>query len=155
MCPLQQDCHGAALGIAETLPRKLAKTVRPVRLGVAFLAQREDDFVLLRRREDAGLLGGMMEVPSTPWQDKWLETKDVLRTAPVRANWVPVPGVVTHTFTHFKLELMVYRAVVPSDASPLLWAEPERCRWVSRRKLDNEALPSVMRKVIAHGLEAR
>ncbi len=154
MCPLQQDCHGAALGIAPSLPRKAAKVARPVRLGVAFLAQREDGFVLLRRREEAGLLGGMMEVPSTPWQDKWLETKDVLRTAPVKANWVPVPGIVTHTFTHFKLELMVYRAVVPNDAAPLLWAEPQRCKWVGRRKLEKEALPSVMRKVIAHGLEA-
>lgn len=154
MCPVQQDCHGMALGIAADLPKRMAKQARPVRLGVAFLAQREDGLVLLRRREEAGLLGGMMEVPSTPWQDQWLEADEVLRTAPIKAKWVPIPGIVSHTFTHFKLELMVYRAVVPPDESTFLWADPERCRWVHRKDLDDEALPSVMRKVIAHGLEA-
>ena len=37
MCPLQQDCHAHARGIAETLPKKAAKAERPVRYGTAFL----------------------------------------------------------------------------------------------------------------------
>jgi len=47
---------------------------------------------------------------------------------------------------------MVYRTVVANDCPLNLWAEPERCRWVHRRDLHAAALPSVMRKVIAHAL---
>ena len=69
-----------------------------------------------------------------------------------RGDWWPVLGLVTHTFTHFKLELLVYRAVVPVNSSLNLWAEPKRCRWVKRDALESQALPSVMRKILAHGL---
>jgi A/G-specific adenine glycosylase len=71
----------------------------------------------------------------------------------VRGSWWPVPGSITHTFTHFRLELMVYRAIVSADTSLTFWSEPDRCRGVPRRDLDRAALPSVMRKVIAHALK--
>lgn len=152
MCPVQTDCHGHARGLAPELPRKLPKGERPVRYGIAFLALREDGRVLLRRRPEAGLLGGMLEVPSTPWIERWIAADDALGAAPLTADWWAVPGAVSHTFTHFRLELLVYRAIVPVDAAMTFWAEPANCRWVPRRDLHGEALPSVMRKVIAHAL---
>ena len=152
MCPISEGCEARALGIEASLPMRRKKAERPVRYGVAFLALREDGHVLLRRRPDAGLLGGMLEVPSTAWGDQWLSTEVALKAAPLRAEWWPVTGTVSHTFTHFRLELMIYRAVVSADAQLDLWAEPERCRWVPRRGLAKAALPSVMRKVIAHAV---
>jgi len=153
MCPLQQDCHAHALGIEEQLPVKLAKPDRPVRYGIAFLALREDGHVLLRKRAEAGLLGGMLEVPSTDWGDDWLPVDQALTAQPVRADWWQVPGVVSHTFTHFRLETMVLRAIVPVNASLTFWANPEQCRWVARRDLGQAAVPSVMSKIIAHALK--
>jgi A/G-specific adenine glycosylase len=153
MCPLQQDCHAHALGIEAQLPVKAARADRPVRYGIAFLALREDGQVLLRRRAEAGLLGGMLEVPSTTWGDDWLPVDQALTAQPVRADWWPVPGVVSHTFTHFRLELMVLRAIVPVTSSLTFWANAEQCRWVARRDLGKAALPSVMAKVIAHALK--
>ena len=153
MCPLQQDCAANAKGIADLLPVKAARAVRPTRFGIAFLVMREDGAVLLRRRADAGLLGGMMEIPSTEWGDAPASTKNALRGAPVKAAWWPVAGAVTHVFTHFRLEMTVRRALVPADAALTFWAEQERCQWVHRRDLTTAALPSVMRKIIAHGLK--
>ena len=153
VCPLQPDCAAAAKGLEKVLPAKAPKPERPVRMGVAFLALREDGHLLLRRRPDSGLLGGMLEVPSTPWTDMMPSPKGVQRSAPVNGAWWEVPGLVVHTFTHFRLELMVYRAVVPVDTELMLWAAPERCRWVHRRELGQAALPSVMRKVVAHALK--
>jgi A/G-specific adenine glycosylase len=152
MCPLQQDCAASAHGDAETLPIKLPKGERPTRKGVAFLVLREDGSVLLRQRAEAGLLGGMLEVPSTPWGEALPARKETLRSAPVTAQWWPVPDEVVHVFTHFRLEMTVYRALVSEDASLTLWADPGKCRWVHRRDLHAQALPSVMRKIIAHGL---
>ena len=153
MCPLHAQCAARALGTAATLPRRAAKAERPVRYGIAFVALREDGQVLLRQRPDTGLLASMMEVPSTDWIGQWVSAEDAIRSAPVAAEWWPVAGAVSHTFTHFQLEMMVYRAIVPVSASPDLWASPERCRWVPRRDLGQAALPSVMRKLIAHALK--
>ena len=94
----------------------------------------------------------MLEVPSTRWDDLMPPEKDALRAAPLKADWWKMPGTVSHTFTHFKLELLVFRTLVPPSASLTFWAEPDRCRWVARRDLGSSALPSVIRKVIAHGL---
>lgn len=153
MCPIQRGCRGNELGTAPTLPRKLAKPERPERFGVAFVALREDGAVLLRRRPEQGLLARMMEVPSTEWTDDWPAADEALRAAPVNADWWPVPGSITHTFTHFKLELMIYRAIVSTESSLTLWADPARCQWVPKRRLGQQALPSVMRKVIGHALK--
>jgi A/G-specific adenine glycosylase len=152
MCPLADDCAARAHGLEQSLPVKAAKAKRPVRTGIAFVALREDGCVLLRRRPEAGLLGGMLEVPSTEWTDRLPTAKAALRSAPVRADWWPVPGLVAHVFTHFRLEMQVYRAVVPASASLTLWSDPDRCRWISRHDLGRAALPTVMRKIIAHGL---
>jgi A/G-specific adenine glycosylase len=155
VCPLQQDCAANARGLADVLPVRMQKSARPTRYGAAFLVQREDGAILLRKRPDAGLLGGMLEIPSTPWGDAPPAKREALRSAPVTTSWIAVAGTVVHVFTHFRLELTVYRALVPIDASFTLWAEQERCRWVRRRDLHAQALPSVMKKVIAHGLEDR
>jgi A/G-specific adenine glycosylase len=152
MCPLEYDCAARAEGIEARLPAKAAKPERPVRLGFAFVALREDGRILLRKRPPAGLLGGMLEVPSTEWAETLPPAGEALRAAPVRGDWWAVPGTVVHTFTHFKLEMMVYRVVVPTETSLTFWAEPERCMWVARRDLQAQALPTVMRKLIAHGL---
>ena len=53
-------------------------------------------------------------------------------------------GVVTHVFTHFPLQLVVYTAKVATRTGA-----PEGMRWMTLR---DEALPNVMRKAIAHGL---
>jgi A/G-specific adenine glycosylase len=61
--------------------------------------------------------------------------------------WRRVPGVVRHVFTHFPLELTVYRTEVPGDT-----AAPAGTRWIAVAQLGAEALPSLMRKVVARGL---
>ena len=153
LCPISANCDAHAKGIAQTLPLRMEKAKRPVRKGVAFFVLREDGFVLLRQRPREGLLGGMMEIPSTDWKEKPPPKADQLsRSSPVNGDWWKVPGLVTHTFTHFKLELTIYRTIVEPDVSLNLWAEPERCRWVAKSKLGDEALPSLMRKVISHAL---
>ncbi len=152
MCPVNRSCAGHATGIEQRLPAKALRGERPTRHGIAFLVLREDGCVLLRRRLETGLLARMMEVPSTEWLEEARLAAEALRAAPVRADWWLVPGAVVHTFTHFRLELSVYRAVVAPDSSLTFWADASRCSWVARRDLSRAALPSLMRKVIAHGL---
>jgi len=160
LCPARPECRGFAQGIAEQLPYKEEKAPRPTRRGVAFVVRRADGAVLLRERHPKGMLGGMLEVPATSWDSKEWEqalsgTEAVARSAPVEAAWQEVLGRVEHTFTHFHLELSVCYAEVPKKAVPKETAEPARCRWLMIEELPRAALPTVMRKVLAHALEAK
>jgi A/G-specific adenine glycosylase len=67
--------------------------------------------------------------------------------APFGAAWRKVPGKVTHVFTHFRLELDVYRG----DACAGIEL-PDGCWWSPPDELPGEALPSVMKKAIEAAL---
>jgi A/G-specific adenine glycosylase len=154
LCPVRGDCCGFAEGLAEALPYREARGERPTRRGAAFVALRTDGAVLLRQRPPQGLLGGMLETPSSPWEEGRPNGRSLVEYAPLKASWRKLPGLVAHTFTHFHLELTVYRAQVGLKAKPKRAAEPERCGFVARRDLARAALPSVMRKVLDHAFEA-
>ena len=143
-CPLRDDCQGHAEGIAATLPLRESRPERPQRRGAAFVARRADGHVLLRRRTESGLLGGMMEPPTTEWRTETISETALLAQAPLAANWRRVLAPVTHTFTHFQLTLDVFVADVAAEMPA-----PDPCRWVAVNNLSGEALPSVMRKVFA------
>ncbi len=148
-CPLRGDCKGHAQGIAAALPRRAPKAERPQRRGAAFVARRADGHVLLRRRPEKGLLGAMVEPPTTDWRSETRSQAALLAQAPLTADWRRVLAPVTHTFTHFHLTLDVFAADLPA-ATPA----PEGCRWVPAADLPGEALPSVMRKVLAAAAES-
>jgi A/G-specific adenine glycosylase len=148
VCPVHGHCLARAGGTAEMLPIKAKKGEKPRRYGAAFLALREDGAVLLRRRPPKGLLGGMLEIPSTAWGPAMPAAHEAMAYAPLRADWRLAPGLVRHTFTHFDLELVVFRGESVTAASGVAG-----CVWYSRASLAGEALPSVMRKVLVHGLQ--
>ena len=92
LCPLVSGCEGHAQGLAEVLPYRDAKAERPTRRGVAFVALRDDGAVLLRERPLKGLLGGMLETPSSPWTERGESAKAALSHAPLKATMARVPG---------------------------------------------------------------
>lgn len=148
LCPLNDDCAARARGDQETFPRKTPKKAGELRRGAAFVVRCGND-VLVRTRPAKGLLGGMTEVPTSTWlaaQDDVAALKQApcLESAP---RWHRKAGTVTHVFTHFPLELAVYTATVTARI-----AMPDGMRWVPIARLNDEALPNLMRKVIAHGL---
>jgi A/G-specific adenine glycosylase len=145
LCPFNQACAAHALGSEETYPLRRAKAERPTRRGIAFVAARSDGAILLRRRADKGLLGGMTEVPGSEWRDAECATS--LADAPLAADWTRIGRPVVHVFTHFRLELAVYRSMLPASASA-----PAGCWWASPDSVPHEALPSVMKKVIEAAL---
>ena len=146
LCPWMDACVARARGDQESFPRKVPKKTGALRRGGAFVALRADGFVLLRTRAEKGLLGGMTEVPTTEWT-KDFNDLNTPANPPLRGKWRRVPGVVTHVFTHFPLELIVHVANVPGKAKA-----PAGMRWAPVSGLAGEALPNVMRKVIAHAL---
>ncbi len=141
LCPWSHACLARAQGIAEELPRRPPKRARPTRRAVAYWMVRRDGAVLLRRRPEEGLLGGMMEVPSTPWEER----EDFHDSPPVDARWRELPGLVEHGFTHLQLQLQVKAARV--DARKARFGV-----WVQVEELGDYALPTLTRKVVRHAM---
>lgn len=204
-CPWSEDCAGRRLGRAETLPHKGALRARPLKRGAAFVARDGTGAVLLVKRPEKGLLGGMLEPPQGPWTASFPSRAQALSQAPFPAEWQKRAGFVRHGFTHFELEIEVWTTEVkkrpPLRFHPPLeggskflssgsekkisgrgnggGAYPSRNffaaarrknsasasrgeavselreeLWVSIEKLRDAALPTIMRKIVAHGLDA-
>ncbi|MEE9302031.1 MAG: A/G-specific adenine glycosylase [Alphaproteobacteria bacterium] len=145
-CPWARFCRAHAAGRAHELPCKVPGREKPVRHGVAFWLARRDGAVLLRRRAPRGLLGGMMEIPSTEWRESPWDLAKAARGAPAPARWCALPGTVSHSFSHFHLRLTVATGRIPrSGGIDGVWCRPER--------LGDHALPTVMKKIARHALE--
>jgi A/G-specific adenine glycosylase len=140
LCPLREDCSAILSGDPELLPVKGAKAEKPLRRGAAYVAIRDDGAILLRTRPEKGLLGGMSEVPTTGWTAR-IDGDTGADSAPFPAEWLRA-GSISHVFTHFSLELDVYRAEVGAVPTPDGWW------WSPVTAVHDEALPTVMKKVI-------
>ncbi|WFU39264.1 A/G-specific adenine glycosylase [Bradyrhizobium sp. CB82] len=149
LCPLNEGCIARAQGTRETFPRKAPKKNGTLRRGAAFVIVRGDE-LLVRSRPEKGLLGGMTEVPGSDWLAGQEDEAARAQAPEIKGitRWRRKLGVVTHVFTHFRLELVVYSAEVDGRTRA-----PRGMRWVPIATLADEALPNVMRKVIAHGLD--
>ena len=133
-------------GIAEELPARAEKPERPLRYGVAFWLTRPDGAVLLRRRPEKGLLGGMIEIPSTPWRaEPWAAAEAIGARTGGRRNGRRCPAAVRHGFTHFRLELAVVGGQ-DGDAVEGLWSPVDQ--------LGDHALPTLMKKAARHAISA-
>ena len=146
-CPWRSACAAHAAGIADQLPRRTARPARPVRRGLAFLLTRPDGAILFRRRPAAGLLGGLHELPSSPWQEGDMALAAALAHAPAPADWRLHAPPVRHAFTHFLLELTLAQGGRRRPITPITKAGPGAL-WCPPDELDRLALPTVMRKLL-------
>ncbi len=144
-CPLANDCQGYQLGIAETLPVKPAKAIKPARIGTAYWIER-DDKVWLIKRPGKGMLGGMRALPD----DNWAARKDGDSVPPVPAEWRKLNEAVNHVFSHFSLTLSL--ALTSSPVQPELLGQGE---WWPVKSLDSAGLPTLFSKAARLAISAR
>lgn len=138
LCPVRSLCRAHADGDPERLPVKPAKRAKPQRYGTIFVLvrSRPSAEVLLVRRPDKGLLGGMRAFPTGPW----LDAPPGLEGAPADTDWRWLPTTVAHGFTHFDLQLALAMGETPAHGSP-------DGEWWPADRLDQAGLPTIFAKV--------
>ncbi|MFZ5748881.1 MAG: A/G-specific adenine glycosylase [Pseudomonadota bacterium] len=142
LCPLRAACAGFASGTPGAWPRRAPKREKPQRYGTIFWARR-DDRVLVVRRPEHGLLGGMRALPTGPWEAQ----PPGLGGAPVDADWRVAPTAVRHVFTHFRLECSLATATIAAQTTP------SGGEWWPIADLDSAGLPTVFAKAAEIGRE--
>ncbi len=134
ICPLSNFCKARAAGQPERYPIKETKKKTPRRTGHVFLLL-DGENILLERRPDKGLLGGMLGLPGSDWREGQARK---MSGAPAKADWRQ-RGEVRHVFTHFSLGLTVWQAT--------LKGKRPHGEWVPLK--DVSGLPSVFAKAFA------
>ena len=132
LCPLAELCKARALGTPSRFPVKPKRAPNPQRCGQVFVVLDGKGNVLTERRPESGLLGGMVGLPTSAWNEGVSPEVDY----PFCADWQLV-GQVKHVFTHFDLKLDVWRMETSeklADAQSLESVEA--------------ALPSVFKKAL-------
>ena len=140
-CPLRAGCAAHAQGRADALPSRAPRRVRPLRRGTLWWIESEGD-VALTRRPPRGLLGGLLALPGTAWED------GLAWRLPFPGRWQRCPTPVRHGFTHFALELEVAAIRLGRPARPAR-LEDAALIWLPRAEIEGAGLPTLYARAVA------
>ncbi|MDP2788031.1 MAG: A/G-specific adenine glycosylase [Pseudomonadota bacterium] len=143
-CPYADDCIANIQCRQRELPAARPKKVMPEK-STAMLVLLNAGEVLLEKRPNSGIWGGLWSLPEFPEQDDPQAAASRLGYQAVRVDEMPgeLPGF-KHSFTHFRLYIQPWRLQV--SRSPTA-AEPGRI-WLSLDDLDGAALPTPVRRIL-------
>ena len=146
-CPVAADCAARLRGIEQALPVPRPKRARSRRSVTALLVRDRAGRVLLERRPEHGVWGGLYSLPELAADEgerDWCRRRLGAEVAAVRA----LPAV-AHAFTHFDLEL----APVEVELAGAPRAVMEGAQWLWHGAAD--ALPGGIAAPIAKILRER
>ena len=147
-CPLVNECLAFALGVQEKRPVIEKKAAIPHHTVTAAVIQRAEQ-VLIARRPENGLLGGLWEFPGgkvQPGEDlaSCLQ-REICEELGVQIQVGAHLGVYRHAYTHFRVTLHAFRCKLlngdepkPLEASALYWAALEELVDFPMGKIDRQ-----------------
>jgi A/G-specific adenine glycosylase len=148
-CPLAMHCGASAGGQVEHFPQRMKKAPLPVQR-VAAVQLVRNGRILLAQRPAQGLLAGLWELPCgpvLPGEEPEAALRQHLRALfGLELEALGQVGTVRHTYTHFKLEMMVFRG---SGRGNLRRGNPITMQWVPPERLDELPLHKATLKALA------
>lgn len=170
ICPLQNQCFAARCGRADTLPYRKKSPEKYEQLRAAAFIFSNDGHILIARRRNDQLLGGLWEFPMIPIaQEKGQNARLILdnkRRLPRAGLWnawlkqhnlpsspiLPVPLQITHIFTHIRMQLLADCIRIPichgartpepdADYDAFVWIPPEQIMALAQSTLMKKLLP--------------
>lgn len=137
VCPINQWCAAhASEGMAEIYPMRKEKASLPQKHGHAFLyIDSGNKKVLVEKRPEKGMLGGMTGFPTGEWTDAGIPLPDMPGAVQNRK--------VKHVFTHFALTLTpVVVKMSENDNGTIATG-----RWVGFSEIETAGLPTLFKKL--------
>ena len=137
-CPLYKGCQARIQGVASDLPARARKKAKPFKRGnVYWITYGKKAQILLEKRPQKGLFGGMVGFPTS----EWLENGKIKHPEAILSLGKPVllhNHIIRHSFTHFDLELQGYR--IDAGKAPASYIR------VDRKDVLTSGLPSLFQK---------
>jgi len=147
LCPARAHCGALAAGRVEELPPARVRAPRKL-LNLVVGAWERDGALLLGRRAEAGLFGGLWELPTADYPARDVDIPAALSGALGRKVTLGEHlGVVRRTLTHRDLELHLFR--VKGRSAPAQAAGAYQAfRWVQPAEVASLGLSAAMVKVL-------
>lgn len=142
-CPLMQNCLAFQTNRVEQLPNKAASKTIPRREIYALVIINTDNEILLEKRPNSGIWGGLYSLP---------ESGDISQAKSLATRFIDQPKSeyllepFTHQFSHFKLNI---RPIAWQNcAKKLQIRDNDQFRWVARQQLAQLGLPTPIKKLL-------
>jgi len=147
-CPLNGICQARLLGIQEQRPVLMPKQATPHYVVTAAVIRR-DRQVLIARRPQHGLLGGLWEFPGGKQQeDEDLPAclrREILEELGVEVQVEELLGVYRHAYTHFRVTLHAFRCeLVSGEPRPI---QADEIAWVNLPELIDYPMGKIDRQI--------
>lgn len=157
-CPLADLCQARALGVQAERPVTSAKPVAPhYQVAAAIILQNGPPArgngstmeVLLARRPQQGLLGGLWEYPGGKQQEgedlPACLQREIIEELGVSVRVGAEYGVYRHAYTHFKVTLHAFVCeIVSGEAQPI---QPSELRWTPLQELGSFPMGKIDRLI--------
>ncbi|MBS1788094.1 MAG: A/G-specific adenine glycosylase [Acidobacteria bacterium] len=145
-CPVREFCQAAARGTQELRPVKKPKAPLPEVHAAAAVIQDEDGRLLLVRRSEEGLLGGLWMLPGGRCEpgESYADClqRSLKQTLGVQIRVGQEMAATAQTLTHFRLRLRAFACEVIAGTLPSethwAWATPPEVSNYSLGKADRE-----------------
>lgn len=139
ICPVSEFCKAYKNGNPEVYPVRAIKKKNQQRIGDVFWIQDKKGNLLVEKRAENRMLGGMIGLPTTDWDKKSSNCVfDIKKCKEI--------GFVTHVFSHFSLKLNVYVMVV-SDIQNMIQSTSDTMVVVPIKDIKKIGFPTVFLKV--------
>lgn len=145
-CPFALQCVAHGTGRERELPVARPRKAVPIR-HTMMLVMRRGASIWLERRPDSGIWGGLWSVPEGGDTTALALAAEQRGIRDAAFDFEPLSSL-SHTFTHFRLEIEPVLLDVPSTTAAAAQIETEG-RWVALADLDTFGLPAPVKKLLA------
>jgi A/G-specific adenine glycosylase len=148
-CPFAEDCVANATGRQRELPGARPKKTVPTRR-TWMLVLLDGDAVMLEKRPPSGIWGGLWSLPEAPDEAALTERARAFGAGGSASPLAPL----THTFTHFRLDIeprvieLNDDRVPPGSSANTQTLHDAETAWVPLREIDGFGVPAPVRKLL-------
>jgi len=142
-CPFAPDCVAKVTGRQRQLPAARPKKAVPTRR-TWMLVLCDGDAVMLEKRPPSGIWGGLWSLPEAPDETALAERAREFGGDGAVSPLAPL----THTFTHFRLDIEPRLAELDRAAGGAAALGDAETVWVPLRDIDAYGVPAPVRKLL-------
>ena len=140
-CLVEKICEARKKNIQHLIPYKNSSLEKKkIKFTRAYIVVNNRNEILVNRRKSSGMLPSMLEVPN----DQWVNKKKLLERNAIYekvGNKFKYKGTFTYSFSHFGLEIDIYKAKVMKQ-------NYKNFNWIKLSKIASSGMPTVMKEIV-------
>ena len=149
-CAVRAGCAALALDQVEAFPVKKRRAPVPEYRVAVGVVQDASGRMLIQRRPEEGMLGGLWEFPGGKCEDAEAPEEACVRELReelgIEVRVVDEIAVIRHAYSHFRIRLWAFRCLLLSGTPEARLDQP--LRWVTGDELGDFAFPRANRRLI-------